>query len=200
MKDQAMWDRIAAHDFEGGDGGGLAAKVMQDTGWDGPRAEAAIEEYRRFIYLLAIVKTARRVAPKAVDTVWQAHMRDAAAYGAFCTGVLQRQLRYRAGGSPRDRELTQNAYRREFGVIPPKRIWTDPNRIAYWVIAGGLAAGGVLGAGFGGSIWPGVIGVAMALFILLMPKRAGRGGDDAAFWGMMAAGDFDGGDGEGSGD
>ena len=64
-----MWDRIAGHDFQGGDGGGLTARVMQVTGWDGPHAEAAIEEYRRFIYLLAIVKTARRVAPKDVDRV-----------------------------------------------------------------------------------------------------------------------------------
>ncbi len=195
-----MWDRIAAHEFQGGDGGGLAARVMQVTGWEQPRAEAAIGEYRRFIYLLAIVKTARRVAPKDVDRVWQVHMGDEAAYGAFCAEVLKRQLPYRTGGTPRDRELTHNAYRREFGSAPPGRIWTDPNRIAYWAIAGMLAAGGVLGAGFGGSVWPGVIGVAMALFVLLMPKRAGQGGDDAAFWGIIAAGDFDGGDGGDGGD
>ena len=193
MKDQALWDRIAAHEF--GDGVAFAERVMRATGWDQPRAGGAIEEYRRFIYLLALVKTARRVAPKPVDTVWRLHRGDAAAYGEFCTGVLKRPVPYRAGGTARGRELTQNAYRREFGSAPPKRFWPDPNRIAYWVVSGLLAAGGVLGAVFGGSIWPGVIGVALALFILLVPKRAGKGGDDAAFWGIMAAGDFDGGDG-----
>ena len=194
MKDPALWERIEAHPMPEG----FAAHVQAQTGWPRDRAEAAVAEYRRLAYLVALVKTARRVPSKAVEQVWRLHGQDRAAYDRFCAEALGRDWHLPDGPFPRrngrDMELTLKAYAREFGETAPARIWPDPNRRLRLGIAGAVAVAGAAVSLAAMSAVPVVAGAALAVLIVWLGNR---GSVEAGYhWWYLPGGDagFDGGD------
>lgn len=199
MKDQALWHRIAAHQMPDG----FVTRLAARTGWPRDRAERAVLEYKRLAYLVALVKTVRRVPSVPVEQVWDLHREAAEDYARFTTGIMGRDWNKPRGGfqrrDGRDAAATRMAYLREFGEQPPARHWPDPNRVAKWAVAGGFVLAGAAGSLAAASVGPILAGGALALIVLVFWGRGGGGktGDDSAMWGIIAAGDetFDGGDG-----
>lgn len=198
MKDQALWARIEAHPMPEG----FVAALMAATGWPRDRALGAVQEYRRLAYLVALVKSVRRVPSKPVEQVWDLHRADATDYAAF-TQVMGRGWTPPRGGfarrDGRDAQATRKAYLREFGERPPAQHWPDPNRVVRLAVAGGFAVAGAAGSLAAASVGPVLAGGAIAALVLFLRDRGGGSGDGDATWGMIAAGDggFDGGDGGG---
>ena len=183
MKDSALWERIEAADLVAE--GAPLENALSACGWPNEKAAAVLNEYRRFLYVAALVKSAPRLPSPLVAEAWRAHAADADAYAAFCNAVLRRDLKPRpdrtSGANARADYATRKAYEREFGQKPPAAIWPDPNRMVYWIIAGILGAGGVAGSFAAASVWPAVIAAGLAALIIFSPKKPGQGNDDAAF-------------------
>jgi hypothetical protein len=199
MKDQLLWERIEAHPMPEG----FIELLVARTGWPRDQAEAAVAEYRRLAYLVALVKTARRVPSKAVEQVWRLHGEDRAAYTRFCAEALGRDWHPPGGPFPRrsgrDMELTLKAYAREFGDRAPARIWPDPNRRLRFGIAGGAVVAGAAGSLAAVSVLPVVAGAALAVLILWLGNRGSVEAGD--HWWYLPPNDigFDGGCGDGGG-
>ncbi|WP_420397678.1 hypothetical protein [Nioella sp.] len=197
MKDQALWERIDAHPMPKGFIDALTAQ----SGWTRDRAEETVREYKRLAYLVALVKTARRVPSTAVEQVWRLHGEDRSAYQSFCSEALGRDWHLPDGPVPRrggrDMELTLKAYAREFGETAPARIWPDPNRRVRLGIAGGFAAAGAAGSVAASSVGPVLAGGALAALILWLGNRGSVEAGD--HWWYLPGGDvgFDGSDGGG---
>ncbi|RME14056.1 MAG: hypothetical protein D6801_09930 [Alphaproteobacteria bacterium] len=94
---------------------------------DLPLAEAreVEREYRRFLYL-ATISNALVVPPEPVQRAWEMHA-AAPEYTSFCAGVLGPPLPLddfaRKFGSAAAYRGTLEAYRREFGHLPPETVW-----------------------------------------------------------------------------
>lgn len=200
MKDQALWNRIKAHPMPEG----FDELLIDRAGWPRARAARAVLEYRRLAYLVALVRSVRRVPSRPVEQVWDLHRGMGAGYARFTADVMGRDWQPPRGGFPRrdgrDAVATRKAYVREFGEQPPARHWPDPNRAVRLVMAGGFAAAGAAGSLVAASVGPVIAGGALALLILMLRDRGGAG-DGNGHWGRIAAGagGFDGGDGGGDG-
>jgi hypothetical protein len=101
---------------------------------------------------------------------------------------LGRELKHDRSGTGQQAEATRKAYAREFGEAPPELFWPDPNRITIRVMAAAFAAAGLRGAVFGGSLWPGLVGLGLGAFLIWMPRHTRPGSDDAALMGVFGAG------------
>src|SRR5215470_1600629 len=69
-----LWQRI--QDFpmdDPGDAFPFSARLAHENGWSGATAAAAIEEYRKFIYLIG-VSDSPLTPSEAVDQVWHLHL------------------------------------------------------------------------------------------------------------------------------
>lgn len=127
MRDPALWARLSGHTIRLSDGRTLVAAVADELGVRVARAEVIVREYQRFLYLVAA--TGRPLAPsRPVDAAWHLHLGDPQSYDtALCDGVIGRRIQHAGGGpGPRDDPAyaaTFAAYREEFGLRPPWRIW-----------------------------------------------------------------------------
>lgn len=178
MKNKELWHRIEEHEVGGAE---FAVNLSQDTGWSAERTAGAITEYKRFAYLSALVKTARRVAPAPVDLVWEKHTQDFDDYDRFCNLLGKELKRPESGGSlgGADFQRTLRVYEREFGRKPPALHWPSPDRIVFRIAAGVFIVAGVATSLAAGSVWPGLIGVATAALLIFAPRSKGRDHGDA---------------------
>ena len=62
--------------------------VESGEGWSRARADAAVQEYRRFLYLMKAFPTAETVPSVEVDTVWHYHILDTMQYASDCATVF----------------------------------------------------------------------------------------------------------------
>lgn len=129
MRDPALWQRIRTHPIVL-TSGPFDEALAGLTNLSGKRATVAVEEYRRFIYLIAT--TNEHLAPSpAIDAVWHRHLGDWRAYTTlFCLPVVGAIVPYRpsdtdAGKNP-DYLRTLFFYKEEFGSDAPLRIWPLP--------------------------------------------------------------------------
>src|SRR5262249_50433300 len=77
-----------------GDAFSFSARLAHENGWSGATAAAAIEEYRKFIYLIG-VSDSPLTPSEAVDQVWHLHLLYTRSYWTeFCGGVLCRPLHH----------------------------------------------------------------------------------------------------------
>ncbi len=95
-------------------------------------AERAVQEYKRFVYLVAIGQGERRVPSKAVDHVWHLHMQHTRDYWDVFCAAIGRPLHHTPGGAGaahlQDYDRTREAYEAAFGAPPPRGIWRRIHR------------------------------------------------------------------------
>lgn len=150
----ALWGALEAMRIEA-DGAKLsfAARLARENGWSPAFAEAALTEYRRFLYLAAV--SDRPVTPsEAVDQAWHLHLSYTRHYwDVLCGEMLGRPLHHEPTAGGRDEaarhrgqyEATLWLYRETFGAAPPVEIWPDTgarfaarpqwvDRARYWLV------------------------------------------------------------------
>jgi len=130
--DTPLWQALAAMLIEPpGAAISFTAKLARETGWSPAFAAAAVEEYRRFLYLAGVAGHA--VSPsRAVDKAWHLHLTYSRHYwDELCGRILGRPFHHdpSLGGAAEDRRhadqyaRTLALYRATFGEEPPAAIW-----------------------------------------------------------------------------
>jgi hypothetical protein len=109
----------------------FSEKLRKDHGWSREFTHRAIDEYKRFIILLATCS--EEVTPSTiVDQVWHKHLTYTKSYwDGMCRNILKRDIHHEpGGGSESDNGRYQSQYRyahimyeRTFEAKPPKDIW-----------------------------------------------------------------------------
>ena len=158
LSNSKLWQRI--QDFaidHAGDELPFSARLARESGWSPERTTAAIEEYRRFIYLMSISPSA--LTPSTiVDQVWHLHLTYTRSYwDELCGVVLGRPLHHEpTTGDAATAELfdqryagTRELYKTEFESAPPSEYWPDAapssarlrwiDRRHYWIFSKDLA-------------------------------------------------------------
>lgn len=133
------------------DGRTLAVALSERAGVSLARAELVVQEYERFLYLVA--STGLPLAPsRAVDAAWHLHLADAASYdAAMVADVIGRKVVHVEGRpAPLDDPAYATSfkvYREEFGLRPPWRVWPsarEDRRATVAVVVALLAACGAV--------------------------------------------------------
>lgn len=119
-------------------GRNFEAELIEETGWSSEFAVRAVDEYRRFLFLLAL-STAELTPSKAVDSVWHLHLTFDRHYrDALCGRILGRECRHLPGtGAPEEEaryraqyEATLRLYEDVFAAAPPEDIWPRRRPVA----------------------------------------------------------------------
>lgn len=108
---QALWQRIAQHDFEPDTPLNFTRRLARDHGWRLDEARAAIDAYRRFCFL-AVVAPAPVTPSEVVDEVWHQHLIYSRDYWTiWCGQALRAPLHHDpTPGGPE----AQMVYRRQY--------------------------------------------------------------------------------------
>lgn len=127
-----LWQRV--RDFEldsSADAFPFSERLRRENGWSRQRVLGAINEYKKFIYLLC-VSNSRLMPPEAVDQTWHLHLVYTRSYWTkLCDGVLGRPIRHEPVQSgeaqpncfPAQYADAYQLYQNEFGYAPPPEIW-----------------------------------------------------------------------------
>ena len=135
MRDAELWQRISTFQFDHvKQQYKFVDRLCNETDWRPHVARGAIEEYLRFIYLIA---THGEMTPsKRVDKVWHLHLTHTHNYwNDFCAKTVGKQIHHypTRGGEAEEAhfadtyERTLAAYREEFQMNPPENYWPRPN-------------------------------------------------------------------------
>ncbi|MBL0869648.1 MAG: hypothetical protein IBJ18_03625 [Phycisphaerales bacterium] len=138
IENQVLWDRLRAFELDRpGDARPFSARLAQEQGWTREFTLRAINEYRKFVYLMATAPFA--VTPsKVVDEVWHLHLMHTRSYWhELCGDVIGRELHHdpsRGGAAERAKfehwyERTLRRYRESFGE-PPADVWPAGGTVA----------------------------------------------------------------------
>ena len=136
QSDTALWQRLQSLNFDEADASlSFSARLARENGWSRSFALAAVEEYRRFVYLACTA--GHEVTPShAVDQVWHLHLVYTRHYWqTMCDEILRRPLHHgpTSGGKAENSRYrdsyaaTLAAYTREFGTTPNPAFWPDPD-------------------------------------------------------------------------
>lgn len=210
MRDQPLWDRLAAYDFPMSDGRSLNVQIKAVTGLSDAQIALLVQDYRRFLYLVAT--GGQVLAPSSViDRVWHQHLMDTKAYfDSFCPQVLGKPLHHIPGRPAPVADAayldTLAQYQAEFGEAPLPEIWPLPETLRARRDADQSALGlavAAVGLGFV-SLWLTLIAGLAAIAVLITKPGpapwqfvgAGDGGSGCgAGWSGDGGGDGGGGDG-----
>jgi hypothetical protein len=133
----AVYEKIKAFAIDRtGDAFPFSARLANENGWSRAYALRVIEEYKRFVCLMAT--STHPVSPSdAVDQAWHLHMTYTRSYwDGLCREVVGRPLHHdpTRGGSDESAKFadwyarTLETYRRVFGQKPPADIWPSPKQ------------------------------------------------------------------------
>src|SRR5262245_13657131 len=127
-----LWQRIEAFDIDDSEAEfPFSARLSRENGWTREEALAAIDEYKRFIYLLC-VSPSHLTPSEMVDQVWHLHLVYTRSYWKdFCDGVLGRPVHHEPtmGGADQAQLFagqyaqTRLLYETEFGIEPSSAYW-----------------------------------------------------------------------------
>ena len=144
---QSLWSRIEQFSLdEPGAAFPFSTRLARENRWSPDRAERAIREYKRFMFLGCV--TGHPVSPSEdVDQVWHLHLVYTKSYWKdFCGEVLRQPFHHQPtkGGSDESAKFgewyanTLRSYRKFFGEDPPLDIWpaTPVHHELTWVDAG----------------------------------------------------------------
>lgn len=131
-----LWARVAAYSIDKpGAPYPFSKRLMKEQGWTEELALAAIEEYKRFMFLA--VAAGHPVTPsKTVDEVWHLHLIYTREYWEeFCVKILDRIIHHDPGNGETGEQKhfddqyqrTLDSYVRFFGTLPPQAIWGSRN-------------------------------------------------------------------------
>jgi len=109
-------------------------RLAKENGWSKGFALRAIEEYKRFMFLVCV--TNQPLAPsEEIDQVWHLHLLYTRSYWKeFCGEVLKREIHHgptRGGPEEKDKfnnwyDQTLLYYRQKFHNDPPPDLWPTP--------------------------------------------------------------------------
>lgn len=114
----------------------FAKRLARENGWRENYAGRVIEEYKRFVYLVA-TSPQELTPPDPVDQAWHLHLTYTHSYwDGLCTQVLGFALHHRpTRGGPAEQlrfseqyNATLELYESSFGHAPPADIWPDTER------------------------------------------------------------------------
>ncbi len=199
-----LWQRIQGFEIDNpSDELPFSSRLARENGWSREKALEAIDEYRKFIYLICV--SASPLTPsEVVDQVWHLHLVYTRSYWKdFCEGVLGRPIHHEPtrGGelqALRFREQyaqTRALYEAEFGGLPPAEFWpsvserfaaapslqwTDLRR--YWAIP--------KPSGFGSILWStgGVLLVFLTSCADAWSEERSDMGSSASLWPFLVVG------------
>ncbi len=151
MQDPALWAAIRDHPLRlEGKLPDLERLVLRHGRLGGARTRAALQEYRRFLYLAALAP--REVAaPPLIHRIWRAHARNHQGYTVdLSRGVIRRPLPEPFDLPPPLTDAaharTRALYRAEFGAAPPRSLWPGPLGMPARSVLGWARPGFMLGA------------------------------------------------------
>lgn len=130
LSNRSLWQRIRAFELDGENGElPFSARLGRENGWAHARTVVAIEEYKKFIYLICV--SDRQIAPsEAVDQVWHLHLLYTRSYWtSFCGRAIGQPIHHDPATSRQTRAFTDQyaltcaLYEREFGYVPPAGVW-----------------------------------------------------------------------------
>lgn len=132
MQNEFRWQKIQA--FQLDDPGAALSftdRLMRENGWSLAFALQAVEEYKKFMYLVCMAPHPLTPSDQ-VDQVWHLHLIYTQSYwNDFCKNVLEREVHHgpTKGGKKEGSkftdwyEKTKELYHQEFGQEPPLAIW-----------------------------------------------------------------------------
>jgi hypothetical protein len=106
-------------------------RLGRENGWSKSFSLRAIEEYKKFMFLVAITDTPLTPSDE-VDQVWHLHLLYTRSYWKeFCTIILKKEIHHgptKGGAVQRDQftdwyNETLQHYRDKFGLEPPADLW-----------------------------------------------------------------------------
>lgn len=180
MQNPDLWYRIEAYDFPKG----FEEKLGTHFGGWARIARTLRDEYRRFVYLAMIAP--EEVTPsEQIDAVWHLHLTYTRDYWEhFCANVLHHDFHHDPCDGPesmpryRDQYAkTLVLYEKEFGELPPEKVWPTGK---YWknVVKGGAVA--TIGSAVG--LWAIYLGGSGPKFLALLALLFLVAGGTYAFW------------------
>jgi hypothetical protein len=130
--DAALWGRIRAFELDEPEAAySFSDRLATENGWSAEFSLRAIDEYKRFMYLLCV--SGHPCTPSdEVDQVWHLHLVYTRSYWLdFCPNVLQRAMHHgptQGGETEGDKftdwyARTKASYQHEFGKAPPEELW-----------------------------------------------------------------------------
>lgn len=114
----------------------FSRRLMREQDWSIQYTFKAIEEYKRFIFLMCI--SHQSITPsETVDTVWHLHLLYTKSYwDEFCEKLLQKRIHHNPskGGKIEGQKFIENyektlqLYETYFGIKPPEEIWPSAQK------------------------------------------------------------------------
>jgi hypothetical protein len=190
MRRKNLYERISMHGFGPEGRHAFEARVGAEQGLGEREAALRVREYLRFVYLTQISGTPLTPSKK-VDEVWHLHLTMTRDYWeVFCAEVIGAPLHHDAasGAAADAKHAAQYAdtlalYVREFGAAPPDDIWPRGRAKRRQPVVGTIMVGlGAVFMAFGASGGPflmlffGVLGIALGLFVALIPQPVSAAG------------------------
>lgn len=130
-----LWKRVRDFRFDPpGVQFGFAQRLARENQWPQAFAERVIQEYLRFIYMMAI-STHELTPSDQVDQAWHLHLTYSRSYWEeLCRDILQCPIHHgptKGGWPERERFFDQYArtldfYSETYGEAAPSDIWPDP--------------------------------------------------------------------------
>ena len=135
LEHDPLWMRIRDMDIDGVDRVlPFSRRLARDNGWEQQYANRVVEEYKRFIYLLAT--QGEPLTPSdQVDQAWHLHLAYSQHYwDVLCGSILDRPLHHgpTEGGMDEQAKFeewysrTLARYEQVFGKPPPSDCWPSP--------------------------------------------------------------------------
>ncbi|MEP3277802.1 MAG: hypothetical protein ABJN26_19065 [Stappiaceae bacterium] len=133
LSDPELWNRIEAVVFdEANCSFPFSARLARENNWNAGEALAAIDEYKKFVYLAKCCD--HPVTPSVeVDQVWHLHLTYTRHYWGVFSDALGAPLHHdpTVGGRTEQRKFenfyraTLKLYEREFGTPAPDKFWPN---------------------------------------------------------------------------
>lgn len=135
-----VWEKLQSFHFDEPDAPHpFSARLAKEQKWSRDFTARAIEEYRKFLYLL--YGAGRKVTPsKVVDEVWHLHLLYTHSYWELlCLEIFQRPIHHHPGnGTDEDNEMFAAIYERtldDYAAVfgePPVDIWGKRHPCIDW--------------------------------------------------------------------
>lgn len=128
---QQLWKKIKAFEIDDPDSSmTFTDRLARENGWTLEFALRAVEEYKKFIFLVGVIKHPLTPSDE-VDQVWHLHLLYTQSYwDDLCEGVLKRKIHHGPTKGIEERgkftdwyAKTKESYGELFGSPPPEDIW-----------------------------------------------------------------------------